>query len=154
AFPTIVARVRRLFDLGADIETIDAHLSLDPQLAPFVAQRPGLRAPGGWDGFELAVRAILGQQVSVAAARKLAEQLVARHGRRVSREFAADPRLTHVFPEAAWMVRAKSIDVGMPAARRAALMALAEAASSDPNLFRSFGSMETAIAKLRKIRGI
>ena len=64
SLPAIISRVRRLFDLGADIETIDAHLSLDPLLAPFVAQRPGLRAPGGWDGFELGVRAILGQQVS------------------------------------------------------------------------------------------
>lgn len=69
SLPAIISRVRRLFDLGADIETIDAHLSLDPLLAPLVAQRPGLRAPGGWDGFELAVRAILGQQVSVVAAR-------------------------------------------------------------------------------------
>jgi AraC family transcriptional regulator, regulatory protein of adaptative response / DNA-3-methyladenine glycosylase II len=58
AFPAIVARVRRVFDLGADIQTIDAHLSRDPLLAPLVARRPGLRAPGGWDGFELAVRAI------------------------------------------------------------------------------------------------
>src|SRR6202007_3369587 len=59
SLPAIVARVRRLFDVGADIETIDAHLSSDPRLAPFVAERPGLRAPGAWDGFELAVRAVL-----------------------------------------------------------------------------------------------
>ena len=64
ALPAIVNRVRRLFDVGADIETIDDHLSVDHQLAPWVARRPGLRAPGGWDGFELAVRAVLGQQVS------------------------------------------------------------------------------------------
>src|SRR5271163_849881 len=83
ALPTIVSRVRRVFDLGADIETIDGHLSRDPLLAPLVAKRPGLRAPGGWDGFELAVRAILGQQISVAAARCLAEQLVTRHGKPV-----------------------------------------------------------------------
>jgi len=55
SLPAIVTRVRRLFDLGADIGTIDEHLSRDPFLAPLVAQRPGLRAPGGWDGFELAV---------------------------------------------------------------------------------------------------
>jgi AraC family transcriptional regulator, regulatory protein of adaptative response / DNA-3-methyladenine glycosylase II len=70
--PAIVARIRRVFDLGADIQTIDEHLSLDPLLAPLVATRPGLRAPGGWDGFELAVRAILGQQITVVAARRLA----------------------------------------------------------------------------------
>ena len=98
SLPAIISRVRRLFDLGADIETIDAHLSLDPLLAPFVAQRPGLRAPGGWDGFELAVRAILGQQVSVAAARRLAGQLVAGHGEPVSPDCrgrsAIDPRVS------------------------------------------------------------
>lgn len=154
SFPAIVARIRCLFDLGADIETIDAHLSLDPRLAPVVAQRPGLRAPGSWDGFELAVRAILGQQVSVAAARKLAEQLVANHGRRVAHEFRAHPQLTHAFPEAGRIARAKSIQAAMPEARRLALHRLAQAVSSDPNLFRPFGTIEEAIAKLRNIPGV
>jgi AraC family transcriptional regulator, regulatory protein of adaptative response / DNA-3-methyladenine glycosylase II len=154
SFPSIVSRVRRLFDLGADIETIDAHLSLDRSLAPLVAQRPGLRAPGGWDGFELAVRAILGQQVSVTAARRLAEQLVLRHGERVSSELASDARLTHVFPDAQCLARTKAIEVGMPAARRSALKELAAAAAADPNLFRPLGTIEEAIARLRKIRGI
>jgi AraC family transcriptional regulator of adaptative response / DNA-3-methyladenine glycosylase II len=70
--PAIVCRVRRLFDLGADIATIDNHLSADASLAPLVARRPGLRSPGGWDGFEIAVRAVLGQQITVAAARRYA----------------------------------------------------------------------------------
>src|SRR5579875_3484848 len=152
--PAIIGRVRRLFDLGADIETIDSHLSLDPALAPFVAQRPGLRAPGGWDGFELAVRAILGQQISVAAARRLAEQLVVRYGSRVSSDFVTDLRLTHVFPEAQSFAAAKSIDIGMPQARRLALKELAETAAADPNLFRPLGTIEEAIARLRKIRGV
>jgi AraC family transcriptional regulator of adaptative response / DNA-3-methyladenine glycosylase II len=154
SLPAIITRVRRVFDLGADIETIDAHLSLDRLLAPLVAQRPGLRAPGGWDGFELAVRAILGQQVSVAAARQLAEQLVVSHGQRVSNDFVSEPRLTHVFPDAQRLAAAKSVDVGMPAARRSALKELAEAAVADPNLFRPLGTIEEAIARLRKIRGI
>ena len=154
ALAAITARVRRLFDLGADIETIDAHLSLDPNLAPFVAQRPGLRAPGGWDGFELAVRAILGQQVSVAAARKLAEQLVAHHGERVAADFVSDARLTHVFPEPHRLSRARTIRIGMPDARRSALKELASHAASDPHLFRPFGTIEEAIARLRKIRGV
>jgi AraC family transcriptional regulator, regulatory protein of adaptative response / DNA-3-methyladenine glycosylase II len=152
--PAIVSRVRRLFDLGADIETIDAHLSRDPLLAPLVAERPGLRAPGGWDGFELALRAILGQQVTVTAARRLAEQLVVNYGDPVSRDYVTDPRLTHVFPTAERLASAKSIDLGMPASRRLSLKALAEAAVADPNLFRPFGTIEEAIAKLRKIRGV
>jgi AraC family transcriptional regulator of adaptative response / DNA-3-methyladenine glycosylase II len=152
--PAIVGRVRRVFDLGADIETIGTHLSLDPRLAPLIAQRPGLRAPGGWSGFELAVRAVLGQQVSVAAARNLARQLVAAHGERVRPEFNMDPRLTHIFPDAPGLAAAESIEVGMPEARRAALKGLAEAAAADPSLFRPLGTMEEAIAKLRQIKGV
>jgi AraC family transcriptional regulator of adaptative response / DNA-3-methyladenine glycosylase II len=70
--PSIIARVRRVFDLAADPVAIAAHLSQDPVLAPLVAARPGLRVPGAWDGFELAVRAILGQQITVTAATSLA----------------------------------------------------------------------------------
>lgn len=76
ALPAIVARVRRAFDLHADITSIGSHLARDPSLAPLVAQRPGLRAPGAWNGFELAVRAVLGQQITVEAARRLASKLV------------------------------------------------------------------------------
>jgi AraC family transcriptional regulator, regulatory protein of adaptative response / DNA-3-methyladenine glycosylase II len=154
AFPTIVSRVRRLFDLGADIETIDGHLSRDPLLAPLVAERPGLRAPGGWDGFELAVRAILGQQITVIAARRLAQHLVARHGKPVPTPWAIHPALTHVFPTAARLARVKSIGLGMPAAREHSLQALAEAVAADPNLFRQHGTIDSAIERLRTIRGI
>jgi AraC family transcriptional regulator of adaptative response / DNA-3-methyladenine glycosylase II len=154
ALPAIVSRVRRLFDLGADIETIDGHLSRDPLLAPLVAERPGLRAPGGWDGFELAVRAILGQQITVAAARGLASQLVARHGRLLPAAYAIRPALTHVFPTSASLARAESLGLGMPAARERSLRALAEAVAGDPNLFRPQGTMTSAIERLRTIRGI
>ena len=152
--PAIVARVRRLFDLGADIETIDDHLSGDPALAPLVALRPGLRAPGGWDGFELAVRAVLGQQISVAAARRLAGQLVALHGRAVPKDSRIHPELTHVFPTAKRLVTASSIGLAMPVARLKTLQAVAEAAGTDPNLFHPFGSIEQTIARLRTIHGV
>ena len=154
SLPAIVARVRRLFDLGADIETIDGHLSVDPVLAPLVAERPGLRAPGGWDGFEIAVRAVLGQQISVIAARRLAGQLVAVHGRAVPKSFQIHSGLSHVFPTAKGLVSASSIGLGMPAARSSALKAVAEAALADPNMFRPFGSIEETVARLRTIRGI
>jgi AraC family transcriptional regulator of adaptative response / DNA-3-methyladenine glycosylase II len=154
SLPAIVARVRRLFDLGADIETIDAHLSRDPLLATLVAQRPGLRAPGGWDGFELAVRAILGQQITVVAARRLAGQLVELHGTAVPKDYIRHPGLTRTFPTAERLAKAKSLGLGMPAARHASLKALAEAATADANLFRPLGTIEEAIARLRTIRGI
>jgi AraC family transcriptional regulator of adaptative response / DNA-3-methyladenine glycosylase II len=151
AIPAVLARVRRVFDVGADIETIGAHLSRDPFLRPLVAQRPGLRAPGAWDGFELAVRAILGQQVTVVAARKLAGQLVALCGETLE---GAPEALSRTFPAAARVAAADLSSLGMPGARRAALQALAEAAVADPQLFRPFGTIEEAIARLREIRGI
>lgn len=152
--PAIVSRVRRVFDLSADIETIDAHLSRDPLLAPLVVQRPGLRAPGGWDGFELAVRAILGQQITVAAARRLAEQLVRKYGKLVPAEYAGHPHLTHVFPATEDLATVDFIDLGMPASRQKSLKALATAAAADPHLFRPFGTIEEATLRLREIPGV
>jgi AraC family transcriptional regulator of adaptative response / DNA-3-methyladenine glycosylase II len=93
----MVTRVRRLFDLDADPLRIDAHLARDRRLAPSVRARPGLRVPGAWDAFEIAVRAILGQQVSVAGATTLAGRLVARFGRPVP---GGKDGLTHLFPTA------------------------------------------------------
>jgi AraC family transcriptional regulator of adaptative response / DNA-3-methyladenine glycosylase II len=154
ALPGIVARVRRQFDLGADIETIGAHLSRDPQLAPLVAQRPGLRAPGGWDAFEIAVRAILGQQISVAAARRLAGQLVALHGKPLPKSQAARPVLSRLFPATERLAKLPTQTLGMPAPRLAALKALAQAAVADPHLFRRGNSVEETVRRLRTIRGI
>jgi len=154
SLPAIINRVRRMFDTGADIETIDEHLSNDPRLAPWIALRPGLRAPGGWDGFELAVRAVLGQQISVTAARRLAGQLVALHGKRLPEKSANYPGLTHTFPTAKRIASAKSIGLGMPVSRLNTLKALAQAAADDPNLFRPFGTIEETTARLRSIPGI
>jgi len=154
ALPAIVARVRRLFDLGADIETIDRHLCADPALSRLVAQRPGLRAPGGWDGFEVAVRAVLGQQISVAAARQLAAQLVKLHGRVVHGPFRNHPALSHVFPDAKRLASASSITLGMPTARLTAFKSVAEAAVANPDLFRPLGGLEETVTRLKAIRGI
>ncbi len=149
SLPAIVARVRRLFDLGADIETIDQHLSADPALARLVTLRPGLRAPGGWDGFEIAVRAVLGQQITVAAARRLAGELVKLHGRPVPLVSRIHPALSHVFPAAKRLAAAPSIGLGMPASRLATLKAVAEAAVADAHLFRPFGGVDETVARLK-----
>jgi AraC family transcriptional regulator of adaptative response / DNA-3-methyladenine glycosylase II len=153
ALPGIMTRVRRVFDVGADIATIESHLSQDPFLARLVARRPGLRAPGGWDGFELAVRAVLGQQVSVAAARLLAGRLTELCGETLDAD-AAGSGLTHAFPSPARVAVADLVTLGMPRARRETLRALAEAALGDPELFRPFGTVQDAIARLRRIRGV
>ena len=123
----IVSRVRRMFDLDADPMAIDAHLARDPMLAPLVARRPGLRVPGAWDGFELGVRAILGQQVSVAAATTLAGRLAAQFGRPMEPAAQAGDGLTHTFPPPAAVVAARASDIGVPARRGEAIQRFADA---------------------------
>lgn len=76
----VVQRVRRMFDLDAEPSVIAGVLARDPRLAALVQRHPGLRLPGGWDGFEIAVRAVIGQQVSVAGARTLTQRLLQRCG--------------------------------------------------------------------------
>src|SRR5262249_41779337 len=154
ALPVILSRVRRVFDTGADIEAIAAHLARDAILAPLVASRPGLRVPGGWDGFELAVRAVLGQQVSVAAARRLAGRLVGLCGDPLPAASRPHPTLTHAFPSPERIAAADLGGLGVPLARRTALQALAAAALADPYLFRPSATVEDAIARLRTIPGI
>jgi AraC family transcriptional regulator of adaptative response / DNA-3-methyladenine glycosylase II len=134
-------RVRALFDLDADVEAMGAHLARDPLLAPLVASRPGLRVPGGWDGFEVAMRAVLGQQISVAAARRLLGSLV---------RLCGGPG----FPTAERVQAADLAALGMPGARRATLKAVASAALDDPRLFTRKDSVEATVARLREIRGV
>ena len=154
ALPAIVARIRRVFDLGADVAAIGAHLAQDPLLAPLVAARPGLRTPGGWDGFELAVRAVLGQQVSVTAARRLAGQLAGLCGAPLPRAQSGDGPLTVVFPSAAQLASADLAPLGLPSARRRTLFALAQAALDDPLLFDPLDTIEETVARLCAIRGV
>jgi AraC family transcriptional regulator of adaptative response / DNA-3-methyladenine glycosylase II len=154
ALPAIIARVRRVFDLAADPVAIGAHLSQDPALAPLVAARPGLRVPGAWDGFELAVRAILGQQITVAAATRLAGKLVSCHGETITDRTALDHGLTHVFPTPRELAGADLAAIGMPKARRTALSSLAAAVVADKLIFGPRESLEAAIARLRSLPGI
>jgi AraC family transcriptional regulator of adaptative response / DNA-3-methyladenine glycosylase II len=123
-FP-VCATARRAFDLGADPAHVARAFRRDPVLGPLVRRRPGLRIPGAWDPFECAVRAILGQQVSVAAARTLAARLVARLGEPIARE--AGDGLSHAFPSPAAVARADLAGLGLTSGRAAALRALAVA---------------------------
>ncbi|HEY1966056.1 MAG TPA: AlkA N-terminal domain-containing protein [Acidobacteriaceae bacterium] len=151
ALPLIASRLRRVFDLDADTEAIAAHLSRDRTLAPVVRRQPGLRTPGGWDAFEIAIRAILGQQISVVAARGLAAKLVALSTPPLA---LRDASLTHAFPTPKQLAAADLSTIGMPAARRATIVALARAAIAQPDLFEAAGTLEESIARLRSIPGI
>jgi AraC family transcriptional regulator of adaptative response / DNA-3-methyladenine glycosylase II len=149
----IVARLRRLFDLDADVTSIGAHLSGDAALAPLVSRRPGLRAPGAWDGFELACRAIFGQQITVGGARNLACKLVELAGVRIGPEVSGDPRLDRIFPSPARVVATGISALPMPRARINALAALAEAAHGDPKLLDPSGTFEEALERLLALPG-
>ncbi len=154
ALPQIIARVRRVFDLAADPDRIGAHLSLDPVLAPLVARRPGLRVPGAWDGFELAVRAIFGQQITVPAATRLLGRLVQAHGARLPVTAGDHEGLSHLFPSPVRVADADIAALGMPGARALAVTSLARAIAADPALFSRGASLDEAIAKLRALPGI
>ena len=154
ALPAVIARIRRVFDLSADPALIGAHLAQDPALAPLVAARPGLRAPGAWDGFELAVRAILGQQVSVSAARSLGARLVAAYGEPLGDPAAAELGLTRLFPTPERLSGQDIAGLGMPRARGAALEALARRVADDPAIFAPRADLETAIAALSELPGV
>jgi len=151
ALPAIVNRIRRVFDLGADIRRIASQLAQDPTLAPFVAARPGLRVPGAWDGFELAIRAVLGQQITVTAARRLAGKLAAEYGRPIEPGDHALPGLTTVFPRPERLAAADLSKLGMPRSRAATLSNLAAAG---PSLFRNGQDIEAAVANLKALPGI
>lgn len=119
-----VRQCRRLLDLDADPLSVVEVLARDRRLSSLVKKRPGLRAPGAVDGVELAIQAVLGQQVSLAAARTLAVRLVTAHGDVIK---IADPTLTHLFPTAGAIAAADLSRLGVPQARRATLRALSDA---------------------------
>ena len=116
---TIVDRVRRQFDLFADPQTIAEQLGADPLLAPLVPRWPGLRVPGAWEPFELSIRAVVGQQVTVAGATTIVSRIAAKYGQPI---VTSDPDLNLIFPAPARLARARIS--GMPASRAATLRAL------------------------------
>ena len=137
----IVDRVRRLFDLFADPDTIAADLSGDKRLRPLVRRWPGARVPGAWDLFELAVRAVVGQQVSVRAATTLMGRIAAKYGTPIDGGI--------VFPDAATL-RNAAID-GMPASRAATIRAVAAAdLDGDLTSIRGIGKWTAGYIAMRR----
>jgi AraC family transcriptional regulator, regulatory protein of adaptative response / DNA-3-methyladenine glycosylase II len=149
--PAIIARLRRLFDLAADPESVAADLARDEKLAPLVEARPGLRVPGAWDGFELAVRAILGQQVTVAGAARCAAKLTERFGEPLR---CADPVLTHVFPTPAALAGADLSGLGLTDARAKSLRHLAQTLVENPDFLSPRHAPEEVLIRLRALPGV
>jgi 3-methyladenine DNA glycosylase/8-oxoguanine DNA glycosylase len=149
----VVARVTRVFDLDRDLPAMHTTLGGDAWLARLLVKHAGLRVPGGWDPFELAVRAVLGQQVTIGAARHLASQLVALCGPALP-ECLRQTGLTRLFPNAAQVAATDLGALRMPGARRSTLTALARAAADDPCLFAPHAPLDQMVARLCEVKGI
>ncbi|MGC5013637.1 AlkA N-terminal domain-containing protein [Streptosporangium sp. DT93] len=147
----IVARCRRLLDLDADPEAISAALGAT-SLAPLVAARPGLRVPGAWDGFEMAVRAVVGQQISVAGARTLLGRVTARAGSPASAVTRPEPGL--LFPDAARLAEADLDGLGLTGRRTATLRALAAKVAAGEIDLDGGQEPAEAVAGLLEVPGI
>jgi AraC family transcriptional regulator of adaptative response / DNA-3-methyladenine glycosylase II len=184
ALSAIVARLRQLFDLDADVAAIDAHLARDPSLRARVLARPGLRVPGAWDSFELAVRAVLGQQISVRAATTFAGRLAGAYGlpltaaesvptpdarglpltaaesvptpdaRGLPLTAAEGDAPRLLFPTPEALAGADFTQIGLTRARSATLNALAAAVARDPHALRATDQLSDTIEHLCKLPGI
>ncbi|MBK8124242.1 MAG: DNA-3-methyladenine glycosylase 2 family protein [Dokdonella sp.] len=148
----LAARVRRMFDVDADPAAISRVLGADRLLRPLTRRWPGQRLPCAWDAFELGVRAVLGQQISVAAARTFASRIVERFGT------AHDASLAHglgrLFPEPEQLADAPLESIGLPRARAETLRSLARAFRDEREAFSSFTTREDIIARLQALPGI
>ncbi len=147
----LVARVRRLFDLDADPAAISTALGEDPIIGPRLERAPGVRVPGAFDPFELAIRAVLGQQVSVKGATTLAGRVVQRCGTASAVTWNG---LTHFFPTPEALAQADLSGLGLTGGRVLALKGLAEACASGEGLLKPAVSLEDSVARLITLPGI
>ena len=146
-----VQRCRRLLDLDADPVAVDAVLGADETLANGIAATPGRRVPGTVDGAELAFRAVLGQQVSIRAARTHAARIVARHGKPLDTPLGL---VTHLFPRAEDLLDADDDVLAMPASRRRTLKGLASALADGGLVLDPGADREATVTALQAIPGI
>ena len=148
----IVNRLRRMFDLDADPHAIASALSQDARLRPLLKQRPGLRLPSGWDGFEIAIRAIIGQQVSVAAARTVAARLAQSFGQALPVDFAEG--LSHLFPTPEALADADLTRIGLTRSRADTVRTVARAVLDGRVDFKSERTLEDFVARWVTLPGI
>lgn len=150
----LLARLRRLFDLDANPFAVAEHLSVDPRLGEAVRRRPGLRVPGAFDGFELALRAVLGQQVSVKAATTLFGRFARAYGEELVTPY---PALTHSGPQAARIAEAsleQLAALGLPRTRAATVRGLARAVNDGVVRLEPGVDPQRTLAALKELPGI
>jgi len=155
----VVQRVREMLDLDAPVADIGDAFSADKHLGKIIARWPGIRVPGAWDGFELTVRAILGQQVSVKAATTIAGRIAARYGEKFelpasARVPASKFNITRVFPTPEKLARARFNDIGLVTSRAETIRRVASAVLHGDISFEAIQDPDEFCAKLTSIRGI
>jgi len=151
----VTRRVGRIFDLDAPVAAVRRRLGKDRLLANALKHLPAPRVPGAWDGFELAVRAVIGQQVAVKSATTVAGRLVNKFGRRLPASIAFSGRgPTHLFPEPAALARAPLAEMGMPRKRAKTIRALAEAVTDGRLKIDPSANSSQTIESLKGIPGI
>ena len=146
----ITERIRTMFDLNADWAAIVQSLRADPVLMGHVDSGPGLRVPGCWNGFELATRAILGQQITVKGATTLAGRMVSTFGK----PFSSADRLTHLFPSPDVLADAKLTRIGLTEARAETIRALARAVCEGRIIFEGVIDSDAFLDRMCEIPGI
>src|SRR5262245_47316816 len=146
----IVERIRTMFDLNADWTAIVEGLGTDPELVERLNAHPGLRVPGCWNGFELATRAVLGQQISVKGATTLAGRIARTFGQ----PFHGASGLTHLFPTPEILAKARLAGIGLPRARAETIQALSRAVSSGQISFDGIVDSDNFLSRLCQIPGI
>jgi AraC family transcriptional regulator of adaptative response / DNA-3-methyladenine glycosylase II len=147
-----VQRVRRIFDLGADPMYITDHLKKDPELSPIIASSPGLRIPGGWDNFEIAVRTVIGQHISIQAANTITRRLVQRYGTPIRNSFI--PGITHLFPSPQVIATADLAGIGLPEKRARTLLTLASKVAKGEIVLEGMVHPGVVKSRLMQIPGI
>lgn len=147
-------RIRRVVALDSPIDDAHARLSTDPLVGPLVTARPGARLPGAWDPFEVGVRAIIGQQVSVAGANTITARLVTRHGQPVPGLAAMG--LTHLFPDAEVLADDDTdlAGLGLTTARAGAIRSFAAAVAADEIRFDRSEALEALVAAVTSVPGL
>jgi AraC family transcriptional regulator of adaptative response / DNA-3-methyladenine glycosylase II len=149
-----VQKARDVFDLDAPVAEIGTVLSADPVLKPILKLHPGIRVPGSWDGFELTIRAILGQQISVKAATTLAGRIAIRYGNRLDHVSSNENNLSYLFPTAERLSRARFNNIGLVGSRAATLRRVATACVRGELQFDTAQDPQEFCTTLKSIKGI
>ena len=148
----VARRVRGIFGLDTDLEAAGGALAGDRVIGPLLAARPGLRVPGTWDPYEIGVRAIVGQQVTVAGASTLAGRLVERHGKRLPAPAA--PGLTHTFPPPSTLAAGDLDGIGLTRTRARAVGAFAAAVAADRVRLDSSVPLDELVGAIAGVPGV